>query len=156
MKDVYDHFLRRIKRRLSGPMSENILKLFSSELKVINIGLELFKDALGGSGPQRGPSLMAETTKTRERVRGHTIENTADKLYTDSTGEAMLEAIQRENLARLRVIEVASPFRITDLGKGNSRFFISRLRFANHIPLPETPSTPRTKIWKPRFEYSSI
>ncbi|MGA3108747.1 MAG: fdrA domain protein [Candidatus Bathyarchaeia archaeon] len=27
-------------------MSENILKLFRSELKVINIGLELFKDAL--------------------------------------------------------------------------------------------------------------
>jgi hypothetical protein len=27
-------------------MSENILRLFSSELKVINIGLELFKDAL--------------------------------------------------------------------------------------------------------------
>jgi len=27
-------------------MSENILKLFRLELKVINIGLELFKDAL--------------------------------------------------------------------------------------------------------------
>lgn len=27
-------------------MSENILKLFRSELKAINIGLELFKDAL--------------------------------------------------------------------------------------------------------------
>jgi hypothetical protein len=27
-------------------MSENILKLFASELKVINIGLEIFKDAL--------------------------------------------------------------------------------------------------------------
>lgn len=27
-------------------MSENILKLFRSELKVINVGLELFKDAL--------------------------------------------------------------------------------------------------------------
>jgi hypothetical protein len=27
-------------------MSENILQLFTSELKVINIGLELFRDAL--------------------------------------------------------------------------------------------------------------
>jgi hypothetical protein len=31
-------------------MSENILRLFSSELKVINIGLELFKDALEAQG----------------------------------------------------------------------------------------------------------
>ena len=31
-------------------MSENILKLFGSELKVINIGLELFKDALEAQG----------------------------------------------------------------------------------------------------------
>ena len=31
-------------------MSENILRLFSSELKVINVGLELFKDALEAQG----------------------------------------------------------------------------------------------------------
>ena len=31
-------------------MSENVLRLFSSELKVINIGLELFKDALEAQG----------------------------------------------------------------------------------------------------------
>jgi len=31
-------------------MSENILRLFSSELKVINIGLELFRDALEAQG----------------------------------------------------------------------------------------------------------
>lgn len=31
-------------------MSENILKLFTSELKVINIGLELFRDALQAQG----------------------------------------------------------------------------------------------------------
>lgn len=31
-------------------MSENILKLFTSELKVINIGLELFRDALEAQG----------------------------------------------------------------------------------------------------------
>jgi hypothetical protein len=31
-------------------MSENILRLFGSDLKVINIGLELFKDALEAQG----------------------------------------------------------------------------------------------------------
>ena len=31
-------------------MSENILQLFTSELKVINIGLELFGDALEAQG----------------------------------------------------------------------------------------------------------
>jgi len=31
-------------------MSENILQLFTSELKVINIGLELFRDALEAQG----------------------------------------------------------------------------------------------------------
>lgn len=31
-------------------MSENILRLIGSELKVINIGLELFKDALEDQG----------------------------------------------------------------------------------------------------------
>jgi hypothetical protein len=31
-------------------MSENILQLFTSELKVINIGLELFRDALEVQG----------------------------------------------------------------------------------------------------------
>lgn len=31
-------------------MSENILRLFTSELKVINIGLELFRDALEAQG----------------------------------------------------------------------------------------------------------
>ena len=31
-------------------MSEKILKLFNSELKVINIGLELFRDALQAQG----------------------------------------------------------------------------------------------------------
>jgi len=31
-------------------MSENILQLFTSELKVINIGLELFRDALQAQG----------------------------------------------------------------------------------------------------------
>jgi len=31
-------------------MSENILQLFNSELKVINIGLELFRDALEAQG----------------------------------------------------------------------------------------------------------
>jgi hypothetical protein len=31
-------------------MSENILRLFRSELKVINVGLELFKDALEAQG----------------------------------------------------------------------------------------------------------
>jgi hypothetical protein len=31
-------------------MSENILRLFRSDLKVINIGLELFKDALEDQG----------------------------------------------------------------------------------------------------------
>jgi hypothetical protein len=33
-----------------GGMSENILQLFTSELKVINIGLELFRDALEAQG----------------------------------------------------------------------------------------------------------
>jgi len=31
-------------------MCENILQLFASELKVINIGLELFRDALKAQG----------------------------------------------------------------------------------------------------------
>jgi hypothetical protein len=31
-------------------MAENILKLFTSELKVINIGLEIFRDALEAQG----------------------------------------------------------------------------------------------------------
>jgi hypothetical protein len=31
-------------------MSESILQLFTSELKVINIGLELFRDALEAQG----------------------------------------------------------------------------------------------------------
>jgi hypothetical protein len=31
-------------------MTENILQLFTSELKVINIGLELFRDALEAQG----------------------------------------------------------------------------------------------------------
>lgn len=31
-------------------MVENILKLFTSELKVVNIGLELFRDALEAQG----------------------------------------------------------------------------------------------------------
>jgi hypothetical protein len=31
-------------------MSENTLQLFTSELKVINIGLELFRDALEAQG----------------------------------------------------------------------------------------------------------
>jgi hypothetical protein len=31
-------------------MSENILQLFAAELKVINIGLELFRDALEAQG----------------------------------------------------------------------------------------------------------
>ena len=31
-------------------MSEKILQLFTSELKVINIGLELFRDALEAQG----------------------------------------------------------------------------------------------------------
>lgn len=31
-------------------MSENILQLFTSELKVINIGLELFRDVLEAQG----------------------------------------------------------------------------------------------------------
>jgi len=31
-------------------MSENVLQLFTSELKVINIGLELFRDALEAQG----------------------------------------------------------------------------------------------------------
>jgi len=33
-----------------GGMCENILQLFTSELKVINIGLELFRDALKAQG----------------------------------------------------------------------------------------------------------
>jgi len=33
-----------------GGMCENILQLFTSELKVINIGLELFRDALNAQG----------------------------------------------------------------------------------------------------------
>ena len=48
-------------------MSENILKLFGSELKVINIGLELFKDALEAQGVmvaqvswQKSPKLEKE------------------------------------------------------------------------------------------------
>jgi len=31
-------------------MAENILKLFASELKVVNIGLEIFRDALEAQG----------------------------------------------------------------------------------------------------------
>jgi hypothetical protein len=31
-------------------MVENILKLFTSELKVVNIGLEIFRDALEAQG----------------------------------------------------------------------------------------------------------
>ena len=31
-------------------MAENILKLFTSELKVLNIGLKIFKDALEAQG----------------------------------------------------------------------------------------------------------
>jgi hypothetical protein len=31
-------------------MTEDILKLFSSDLKVINIGLEIFRDALAAQG----------------------------------------------------------------------------------------------------------
>jgi len=31
-------------------MAENILKLFTSDLKVINIGLEIFRDALDAQG----------------------------------------------------------------------------------------------------------
>jgi len=48
-------------------MSENILRLFSSDLKVINIGLELFKDALEAQGVmvaqvswQKSPKLEKE------------------------------------------------------------------------------------------------
>jgi hypothetical protein len=31
-------------------MVENVLKLFTSELKVVNIGLEIFRDALEAQG----------------------------------------------------------------------------------------------------------
>jgi len=31
-------------------MAENILKLFTSELKVLNVGLEIFRDALEAQG----------------------------------------------------------------------------------------------------------
>jgi len=48
-------------------MTENILKLLHSELKVINIGLEIFKDALENQGVsvvqvswQKPPSLEKE------------------------------------------------------------------------------------------------
>ncbi len=33
-------------------MVEKILKLFTSELKIINVGLEIFKDALEAQGVQ--------------------------------------------------------------------------------------------------------
>jgi hypothetical protein len=48
-------------------MTDNILKLLRSELKVINIGLEIFKDALENQGVsvaqvswQKPPSLEKE------------------------------------------------------------------------------------------------
>ena len=54
-------------------MSENILRLFSSELKVINIGLELFKDALEAQGvdvASQGPLVPAKAGIQSESAEG--------------------------------------------------------------------------------------
>jgi hypothetical protein len=47
-------------------MSENILRLFSSELKIINIGLELFRDALEAQSVSVAHVSWQKPTKLEE------------------------------------------------------------------------------------------